>query len=337
VLAQVPSGADDPNILPHVIASMARGRLVTFGRDDRGDSTKGTALHLLHSLGEDLPEENSEWDLTLSSAPSWCGGAASVAELQASATFVKGAVARVANSLGVAHDRVHVTSITEGSVHLKYTVTDLTCKEKERILSSDITGQLRSEFDTFVKLNVSPAVLALHFNLNDLDPLGHKSSDQFCSTFEVGPPGKTRTYHQPCGWTRYGFKVLGKYSEDTWLSPFQDAGNWYRAFHGTGRSGGSAAPAAKGIVDGGFKASSGGKLGAGVYTSPLVQYVEGGYCPTLQLKLSAGTKQFKFVLQVAVRPGGIIQEGHPDASGTNQEWTAQAQDVRPYGLLIKEV
>lgn len=31
----------------------------------------------------------------------------------------------------------------------------------------------------------------------------------------------------------YGLKVLGKFSDDTWIDPFRHPGNWYRAYHGT--------------------------------------------------------------------------------------------------------
>merc|ERR1712218_753031 len=105
------------------------------------------------------------------------------------------------------------------------------------------------------------------------DERGNKNSSDFGSKFEIGPPGHTRTYHQPRGWSRYGFKVLGKYKEDTWLHPFQHPRNWYRAYHGTGRSRvGITAP--KSIVHGGFEESGGGDFGPGVYVTPFVTYAE---------------------------------------------------------------
>ncbi|CAK0903054.1 unnamed protein product [Prorocentrum cordatum] len=314
---------------------MAGNRPVSFGRHG---STNGSALHVLHSLAQGVPEEEEDWDLKLSSPPSWCRSS-SIEELRsdtrAKRDFIDGARDRIASSLGVDVSKVNVTAIESGSIHLKYTVSDLTLKEKERILQADVTGKLRNQFDTFVALKVSPAVLALHFNLDDMDEKGNKSSHEFSSTHQVGPPGKQRTYFQPCGWTRYGFKVLGKYTGDTWLHPFQDAGNWYRAFHSTGRSNDPSAP--KKIVDGGFRASAGGKLGAGVYVTPKSQYSEAHYCAKIQLQTTSGPKAFSYMLQVAVRPGSIINEGYPDGSGINQEWTVDPKDVRPYGLLVKEV
>jgi len=334
-LSQVPCGAQDPSILPHIIAAMAGDRLVTFGRDD-GQET--ASVHLLHLMSSAVEEERQDWDLKLSSPPSWCD-APSVDVLLADEStkqrFGNEARTRIAASVGVDTGKVHITEITKGSVHVKYTVLDLTPREKEAILSSDVTGNFRRSFDTFVHLKMSPAVLALHFNLNDLDERGNKNSQEFNSSYEVGPPGRTRTYSQPSGWSRYGLKVLGKYEEDTWLHPFRHDGNWYRAFHGTARSQ-EPTTAPKKIVADGFRASSGGKLGAGVYVSPSISYVGENYCPTLQLETTSGKKTFKFMLQVAVCPSSLKKEGFPDGSGTNQEWTSEPGGVRPYGLLIKE-
>jgi len=251
--------------------------------------------------------------------------------------FKQGARVRIAKSLGVRTAQVVITNVSEGSVKVGFTVADLTPDMKERILSSDVTGKLRQQFSTFKEMQISPAVLALHFDLDSLDDKGHKDFSTGSTTFQVGPPAKKRTYHQPSGWTRYGLKVLGKYDSDTWLHPFGDPGNWYRAFHGTGRAGDSTASrqAAHSIVDTGFEPSKSGKIGPGVYVSPFIDYVQ-GYGGKVHVDTTNGCKQFLFALQVAVEPGSIMREDYPRGGGDNQEWTAPPNSVRPYGLLIKD-
>jgi len=92
----------------------------------------------------------------------------------------------------------------------------------------------------------------------------------------------------------------------------------------------------KKIADEGFKASTGGKLGAGVYISPFVEYACSYSRGGVTIETQQGKKQFLIVLQVAVRPHSLKKEGYPNHQGENQEWTADATNVRPYGLLIKE-
>lgn len=128
---------------------------------------------------------------------------------------------------------------------------------------------------------------------------------------------------------RYGLKVLGKYPDgDSWLHPFRNKDNWWRGFHGTNMS--------KAIADEGFKASTGGKLGPGVYVSPFLAYACGYSRGGISVETTSGKKRFDIVLQLAVRPNSVMREGYPNQDGENQEWTANPKDVRPYGLLIKE-
>ena len=75
-----------------------------------------------------------------------------------------------------------------------------------------------------------PALLQNSYDIAMFDELGNKTFGEYeNATYKVGPTVKERDYIQPTGWTRYGLKVLGKYSDDKWLKLFQDPGNWYRA------------------------------------------------------------------------------------------------------------
>ncbi|CAF3544711.1 unnamed protein product [Rotaria sp. Silwood1] len=180
------------------------------------------------------------------------------------------------------------------------------------------------------------------------DARGDKTFNSGPQTYEIGPPERTKTYTSPTGWTRYGLKVLGKseYKNDDWLHPFQHPGNWYRAFHGTGNAtkvdfGNSnanfdqtAAPvdALANIFVGGFREARVDVYGSGVYCSPNPVWLGNSrYVRAVELDTEQGKKKFMCMLQVAVNPDGVQ---YP----TNDIWvTPKPQDIRPYGILIKEV
>lgn len=178
------------------------------------------------------------------------------------------------------------------------------------------------------------------------DALGDKVFPDVKYTFNVGPPGREQVYTPPAGWTRYGLKVLGKYADDRWLHPFQHANNWYRAFHGTGHAQKSDfgdknqsidinfAPvdAAGNIYKTGFRQARVAVYGEGVYCSPDPKVPENGYVRPVSLETQQGTKKYICMLQVVVNPDGVAV--HCD----NKIWVvADVANIRPYGILIKEV
>merc|ERR1712187_409782 len=116
---------------------------------------------------------------------------------------------------------------------------------------------------------------------------------------EVGPPGNKQKYHQPAGWTRYGLNVMGKFNngDDTWLHPFQHENNWWRAYHCTNEAG------VTGIMGNGFKASTYGDYGPGLYVSPYVEYAAKYAGKGLAIQTKSGNKNLLLAFQVAVRPG----------------------------------
>ncbi|CAF3107422.1 unnamed protein product, partial [Rotaria sp. Silwood2] len=72
--------------------------------------------------------------------------------------------------------------------------------------------------------------------------------------------------------------------------------------------------------------------GPGVYCSPNPVWLgNSGYVGTVELDTDRGKKRFKCMFQVAVNPDGV-KEGTPDI------WVVlKPEDIRPYGILIKEV
>jgi hypothetical protein len=208
----------------------------------------------------------------------------------------------------------------------------------------------QNEFRTFQNIKVQNISKLLNIELSSFtDESGaNKDFRDEGGKLSIGPPGKQRSYYQPKGWVRYGLKVTGKYKndrgevDDTWITPFQHANNWYRAFHSTHQE------VFRPVVDGGLRASGGGcKLGAGVYVSPFIEYAGGPYSKyksEITIPLDDGTeKKVNCAFQCAVKsiqksdfkmPGGERFGYDPS---DHAEWLVEdASHVRPYGILIRD-
>ena len=153
-------------------------------------------------------------------------------------------------------------------------------------------------------------------------------------------------YYEPAPeqlWRRFGLHVRGKYADgDAWLHPFGDDQNWWRAYHG---------PTAHSLEG----TARGGQLGHGFYVTPHLERAATRYCGVAELP---GAQRYALVFQSAVRPGQRLRIGSPGAksavrelySGSasakfskiftgryrseDSEWTVEAADVRPYGILM---
>ncbi len=243
---------------------------------------------------------------------------------------------------------VHVSLTCRGWNHTPYSAKVVFADEQ-------LLTAFREEFKTFQQIKVVNVSMLLNIDLSSFtDESGaNKDFKDEGRRLLVGPAGQEKAYYQPKGWVRYGLKVTGKYKndlnqvDDTWITPFQHPNNWYRAFHSTNQA------AFRPIVDNGFNPSSKGKLGAGVYVSPFVEYCNGNYqgCITsyqgcITIPIEDGTeKRVSCVFQCAVRsvqrsgfPMGAagVQHGYDPAE--DAEWlVTNPSHVRPYGILLKEV
>lgn len=249
---------------------------------------------------------------------------------------------RLAKAHEVNENDIIIKTVFFGSFNIVYTVKSLT---KDTIKKLKNTSQkLRTQFRQFISAKIHPLLYRPSFDISFFDERGNKTFGNQSETHQIGPPGRVKTYTTASGWTRYGLKVLGKYSNDTWLEPFGDAGNWYRAFHGTGSSqkadfvGSNAysspntacVDALSSIFETGFRPARVAAYGPGIYCSPNPKFPEGGYVGTVELDTKQGKKNFKCMLQVAVNPNGVH-------CPTDDIWVAKTpQDIRPYGILIKE-
>ncbi|UJR08888.1 hypothetical protein I4U23_013143 [Adineta vaga] len=240
---------------------------------------------------------------------------------------------RLSEAHKVNKEDVVIKNVFVGSFNILYTVLDLVKSTTESLYK--ISKKLEKQFDEFVSAKIHPLLFRPSFDIAYFDKRGNKTFDSVSKTYEVGPPERTKTYTTPSGWTRYGLKVLGKYSDDYWLHPFRDSRNWYRAFHGTGRV------KSEDFRDGTGRAKSidfgdGTDLSdpqyacvdalASIHVNEFLKarehaYGEGVYCspnPT-------------FPENIAVNPDGI------KTTEVDDIWVVpDPKDIRPYGILIKE-
>ena len=173
-------------------------------------------------------------------------------------------------------------------------------------------------------------------NTNELDP-------RFDYDFtDVKDDGKRYMrggfeYKRPYGWKRIAVKVVGKYQNDDWLGPDgirtdEARGEWPVSYHGTNMSN------ANMILKEGFKQGPRALYGKGIYTSPNLEMVDRLYAQ----EFTHGGKTYKIVLQNRVNPdrrNGHLEIIPASKTGVGADyWLSPANDndVRPYGVLIRE-
>ena len=145
-------------------------------------------------------------------------------------------------------------------------------------------------------------------------------------------------YKRPYGWKRIAIKVVGKYDDDAWLGPNgirteEAPGEWPVSYHGTNMK------SAKMILKEGYKAGPRQLYGRGIYTSPSLEMVERLYAKEFTFE----GKTYKIALQNRVNPNQ--KNGHLKIIPASQTsvgadyWLSPGgtADVRPYGILIREV
>ena len=136
-------------------------------------------------------------------------------------------------------------------------------------------------------------------------------------------------YSRPYGWHRFAIKVLDKYGDTTWLGgggirTESTAGEWPVSYHGTTKRG------AEGIAasDGRYKIGGGDVYGRGIYSSPDLSHVEDYYA----IPFTNNGKQYKIVFQNRVNPAKLRK------ANEDQYWiVTDHSDIRPYGILVKEI
>ena len=168
-------------------------------------------------------------------------------------------------------------------------------------------------------------------------------------------------YHRPYGWKRFALNVKGRAEyggDDTWLGPNgirteTTAGEWPVSYHGT------YAKYVHSIVDKGYKIGSRELHGPGVYSSPSIEMIGERYAQEFSFK----GKKYKVALQNRVNPAKVDKqkESKPPSPDPYRNCTfvivekkftnvgadywrcprhnpsRGIYDIRPYGILIREV
>ena len=126
--------------------------------------------------------------------------------------------------------------------------------------------------------------------------------------------------------------------KDNWLGPNgirtdQAHGEWPVSYHGTNMG------SAKMILKEGYKPEPRALYGKGIYTSPSLEMVERLYAQEFTHK----GKTYKMVLQNRINPdqrNGHLEIIRSSQTGVGADYwlsSASSDDVRPYGILIREV
>jgi hypothetical protein len=322
------------------------------------DSTNGINLHDASGSLADIASQEKPFVLKLSSSEGLGGSNCSktekddvklvealncAIERNASHPVIEDIRDRLAKAHEVDQKCIVVKKVYAGSFSIVYTVSDLVQTAVDKLTA--LKAKLKTQFGKFVSAKIHPLLFRPAFDISFFDARGNKTFPSQPETHQIGPPGRTKQYTSPAGWTRYGLKVLGKYDIDDWLHPFGDVRNWYRAFHGTGRAipkdfqGSSlfsdpetaCVDALSSIFQGGFRTARVAAYGAGVYCSPNPAWLgDSGFVGAVQLDTKQGKKSFKCMFQVAVNPASVN-------CNNGDIWVVpDPKDIRPYGILIKE-
>ena len=145
-----------------------------------------------------------------------------------------------------------------------------------------------------------------------------------------------RAYQRPFGWQRIAIKVRNKYGGDnTWLGGVKGglreestSGEWPVSYHGTRKD------AAEMIAARGFDLGQGKrfKYGKGIYSTPDPKEAE-----RYAVKFSWEGRSFKLMLQNRVNMEDTKVVPNGCGSGSEYFVTADEENIRPYGILVKEI
>ncbi|XP_060932561.1 uncharacterized protein LOC133009166 [Limanda limanda] len=148
-------------------------------------------------------------------------------------------------------------------------------------------------------------------------------------------------YERPCGWYRFGLKVLDKYPGTTWLgtthrSTQSSPGEWPVSYHGTSNTG------ASDIIGDHYEPGSGQSYGRGIYSTPDISVAD-HYAKRFISRKDG--KTYKVALQNRNNPEYREKYNNdlywlvpiPQGTSKDKEHELVERAIRPYGLLLKEV
>ncbi|XP_011407997.1 PREDICTED: uncharacterized protein LOC105315155 [Amphimedon queenslandica] len=204
-----------------------------------------------------------------------------------------------------------------------------------------------------VKLRGAGGPTIIVFDEDSLDPEFDHDFTNECDTGRVYYRGQSQGflglfkhdyhYKRPYGWNRIALKVKGKYPpDDTWLGTLvagserteSSKGEWPVSYHGTGREG------AQCIAVEGYDSKRWRKEpcyhGQGHYSTPDIEVAAKYYTKPFD----QNGKKYEAVMQnrVNLSPGNtIIIPKEKTHAGAEYYVTYSSDDLRPYGICIREV
>ena len=142
-------------------------------------------------------------------------------------------------------------------------------------------------------------------------------------------------YKRPYGWMRMALAVKDRYGDSTWLGgvKLEDrdqsvADEWPVSYHGTGKD------AAKIIAYSGFDLNKGKrfKFGRGIYSTPDPEEAE-KYAKVFDWD----GKSYRVMFQNRVNMEDTAVVPNYEGKGKDCYVTAKEENIRPYGILFKEI
>lgn len=273
-----------------------------------------------------------------------------------------------ATAFGMAASAFSSLAVTHGSVRCQFSAHGWT--KEQRATLDEAAAYFFTKFPGYRHMEIHPLFKKCVLDVASFDPRGD-CTDFLGAQYAMGSGTSVATYYQPLQeqhWYRFGLRVRGKYDDgdDSWLHPFGNPKNWWRVYHGTDVKGlkgiASAAAVDSQFADGhqgAVWASTGGKLGKGVYVTPHLEYCMAGYCGIAELGTGDHARRVAIIFQCAVRPGKRLRSGYPGVNKdykklagseskpdqlranfrerygeAHSEWTFDEADVRPYGILL---
>jgi hypothetical protein len=190
---------------------------------------------------------------------------------------------------------------------------------------------------SFTQLQINPATFVPSWNRDFGNPA-------------MCPQGERRgnqPYIPPAGWRRFGMNVLGKFIDgDTWLGMSNVAGEWCIAYHGTKYH------CLRDMTEGPPRAGTTNYFGYGIYCSP-DPAVAAGLAKVIEVPVGTSTVRCSYMFMCRVNTRSIHRctqstcEFAKDPNYTLHMTTYHGiwfvncqnqnyQNIRPYGLLVKE-
>jgi len=169
---------------------------------------------------------------------------------------------------------------------------------------------------------------------NSLDP---RYNFDFTNLRDDGKEFKrgNKVYKRPYGWNRIAFKVKDRYGDTDWLGGTDGRfrkdgvdGEWPVSYHGTNMN------AASLIATEGYKLSRGKRFlfGSGIYSTPDPAVAE-KYAATYNFE----DKKYKLIIQNRVNMMDTTISKPPDHPGWDYFVTQKEDNIRPYGILFKQI